>query len=40
MYKTTLVNKENSIKDNFLRRIELKEIKSVEEKNILIEKNK
>lgn len=39
MYKTTLVNKENSIKDNFLKQIELKEIKSVEEKNILIEKN-
>lgn len=38
MYKTVLVNKDNKIKENFLKKVELIEVKSTEEKDILIEK--
>ena len=37
MYKTVLVNKDNKIKENFLKKVELIEVKSTEEKDILIE---
>lgn len=39
MYKTVLVNKENSIKENFLKRIKLVETMNIAGENILIEKN-
>lgn len=39
MYKTVLVNKENPIKESFLKRIELVEIKNTARESILIEKN-
>lgn len=39
MYKTVLVNKDNKIKENFLKRVELVETTNTEDKTILIEKN-
>lgn len=39
MYKTILINRENKIKDNFLKRIELITTKNIENKESLVEKD-